>query len=252
MSFHVVIPARYASVRLPGKPLLALAGKPMLQWVYERACAAGAHDVTIATDDERIATAARAFGARVVMTAADHASGTDRIAEVARRAGWQSQEIVVNLQGDEPLMPAALISQVAHLLASSDAEIATLARPLASSEQLHDPHVVKVVSGRSQRALYFSRAPIPWVRDAGESPTGEPSAWTHAQRHIGLYAYRVAALLRLASLPPSPLEQLEKLEQLRALENDMVIRVAVAVVPPGQDVNTATDLAAVAAALEGG
>jgi 3-deoxy-manno-octulosonate cytidylyltransferase (CMP-KDO synthetase) len=241
--FRIVIPARYASVRLPGKALMAIGGKPMLQWVYERAAGAGAVEVLIATDDERIARAAQAFGAGVVMTAPSHPSGTDRIAEVARARGWAANDIVVNLQGDEPLMPAALVRQVAALLESEpQADIATLATPIGSVADLLDPNAVKVVCDAAGRALYFSRAPIPWNRAgaaAGPATQTDPSG---ARRHLGLYAYRVGALLRLAALDPSALEIRESLEQLRALENGLVVRVADALEPPGPDVNTLADL----------
>jgi 3-deoxy-manno-octulosonate cytidylyltransferase (CMP-KDO synthetase) len=248
--YRVVVPARYASVRLPGKPLLPLAGKPMIQWVYERACRAGAAQVIIATDDERVAEVARGFGAEVRLTSATHASGTDRIAEVALREGWSDQDIVVNLQGDEPLMPELLLAQVATLLqAHPQADIATLAVPLQSAAALLDPNVVKVVLDREQRALYFSRAPIPWVREGASAGIASQTSCAGARRHLGLYAYRVSALRRLASLPPSALELLEKLEQLRALEHGMDIRVAEARVSPGPDVNTAQDLSAVEARL---
>lgn len=235
--FRIVIPARHASVRLPGKPLLLLAGKPMLQWVHESARRSRASTVVIATDDERIASAARGFGADVQMTAATHASGTDRIAEVVRARGWGAEEIVVNLQGDEPLMPHMLVDQVAALLLEHRGDdMATLAAPLVDAEAFADPNVVKLVTDRRGRALYFSRAPIPCERDGASAlPVG-------ARRHIGLYAYRVRALQALAALPTTPLEQLEKLEQLRALENGLAIRVADAAVAPGQDVNTAADL----------
>ncbi|MDE2220119.1 MAG: 3-deoxy-manno-octulosonate cytidylyltransferase [Gammaproteobacteria bacterium] len=251
--FKVVIPARYASARLPGKPLLPLAGKPMLQWVYERACAAQADEVLIATDDERIAATARAFAAGaaadgVVMTSAAHASGTDRVAEVARRRGWDDRQIVVNVQGDEPLLPPQLIRQVAALLEHHPgADIATLATPIGSVAEYLDPNVVKVVADSALRALYFSRAPIPWHRDGVVD--GGQAQWQGARRHVGLYAYRVAALRRLAALPPSPLEVIEKLEQLRALEAGCGFRVADGVVPPGPDVNTPADLERVAALL---
>jgi 3-deoxy-manno-octulosonate cytidylyltransferase (CMP-KDO synthetase) len=248
--FRVVIPARYGSERLPGKALRVIGGKPMLQWVYERARAAGAAEVLIATDDRRIADAARAFGAEAVMTAASHASGTDRIAEVAGTRRWPDEAIVVNLQGDEPLMPAALISQVAALLESAPgADIATLATPVGSIEELLDANAVKVVADRTGRALYFSRAPIPWNRAgaaAGLSSQTDPGG---ARRHVGIYAYRVAALRRLAALAPSELERRERLEQLRALENGLTIRVADACERPGPDVNTLADLEQVAALL---
>ena len=237
MSFRVVIPARFDSSRLPGKALLKLAGKPMLQWVHERARACGASEVIIATDDERIAAAARGFGAEVAMTARTHVSGTDRIAEVAAARGWADGDIVVNVQGDEPLIPPAVIDQVAKLLAANPrADIATLAAKIDALADLQDPNNVKVACDATGRALYFSRAPIPFNRDA---PTTVSAA---CLRHIGLYAYRVAALRKLASLPAGRLELIEKLEQLRALENGMEIRVALAVERPLSDVNTAADL----------
>jgi len=248
--FRIVIPARHGSTRLPGKPLLELAGKPLLQWVYERALRCGADEVLVATDDERIATVARGFGAQVMLTAASHETGTDRIAEVADRAGWDPGVMVVNLQGDEPLMPAVLVQQAAALLAShASADIATLAAPLDNLQALLDPNVVKVVTTLQGRALYFSRAPIPWHRD--EAPAGLLSQCSHegARRHIGLYAYRVGALRRLAALQPTPLERLERLEQLRALEHGMDIRVDNATVLPGTDVNTPDDVARVVALL---
>jgi 3-deoxy-manno-octulosonate cytidylyltransferase (CMP-KDO synthetase) len=246
--FRVVIPARFGSVRLPGKALLPLADKPMVQWVYERALAAGAAEVLIATDDERIAGAARAFGAEAVMTATTHASGTDRIAEVARARGWSRSEVVVNLQGDEPLMPAELIRQVGALLESTPgADIATLAAPVGSVAELLDPNVVKVVCDAGGRALYFSRAPIPWNRSGAAAGLTSQTDVGGARRHIGIYAYRVSALERLAALSPSALEMREKLEQLRALENGLAMQVADARAAPGPDVNTAGDLERVAA-----
>ena len=237
MNFRVVIPARFDSSRLPGKALLPLAGKPMLQWVHERARASAASEVIIATDDERIAVAARGFGAEVAMTARTHVSGTDRIAEVAAASGWSDADIVVNVQGDEPLIPPRVIDQVADLLAvHSRADIATLAAKIESHNDLADPNNVKVACDAGGRALYFSRAPIPFNRDA---PTTLSAA---CLRHVGIYAYRVAALRKLAGLPASRLELIEKLEQLRALENGMEIRVALAVERPLADVNTAADL----------
>ncbi|HVP34472.1 MAG TPA: 3-deoxy-manno-octulosonate cytidylyltransferase [Steroidobacteraceae bacterium] len=248
--FRVVIPARYGSLRLPGKALRPLAGKPMVQWVYERARAAGAAEVLIATDDARILEAARGFGAEAVMTAADHASGTDRIAEVARVRRWGASDVVVNLQGDEPLMPAALVRQVAALLESSPAaDIATLATPVGSVEELLDTNAVKVVADADGRALYFSRAPIPWNRAGASGALASQRDPGGARRHIGIYAYRVGALERLAMLAPGALEMREKLEQLRALENGFHIQVADASEAPGPDVNTPLDLERVAAHL---
>ncbi len=242
--FRVVIPARAASTRLPGKPLLPLAGKPMVQWVYERARRSAAAEVVLATDDERIRDVALAFGADVQMTATEHASGTDRIAEVARVRGWAGEDVVVNVQGDEPLMQPLLVDQVARLLLDSpDADLATLCGPLASAAAYADPNVVKVVSDVRGHALYFSRAAIPHERDRPEAVPGV------ARRHIGIYAYRVGALHRLAALPASRLESIEKLEQLRALENGMTLLVAEALLAPGQDVNTADDLARAEAEL---
>jgi len=247
--FRVVIPSRYASTRLPGKALLPIAGKPMVQWVYERARAAGALEVLIATDDERIARAARAFGAEAVMTAAAHASGTDRIAEVARQRGWAGADIVVNVQGDEPLIPPALIRQLAALLAAQpQADIATLATPVESLAELLDPNAVKVVSDERGWALYFSRAPIPWNRDGAAGP-GNQRDYAGARRHVGVYAYRVAALERLTQLPRGVLEAREQLEQLRALEHGLRVCVADACEAPGPDVNTLADLERVAARL---
>jgi 3-deoxy-manno-octulosonate cytidylyltransferase (CMP-KDO synthetase) len=241
--FRVVIPARFASTRLPGKALLPMAGKPMIQWVCERAGKSHAAEVIVATDDSRIASAAQSFGAVAAMTAATHVSGTDRIAEVARTRGWSESDIVVNVQGDEPLIPPALIDQVAGLLqTNTDAHMATLSTPLVRLEELLDPNVVKVVAGVSGRALYFSRAPIPWHRDSAPAGLASQASLGGARRHIGIYAYRVGALLRLASWPSTPLENAEKLEQLRALENGLEIRVADSVEPAGPDVNTAEDV----------
>jgi 3-deoxy-manno-octulosonate cytidylyltransferase (CMP-KDO synthetase) len=206
--------------------------------------------VVVATDDARIAEVARGFGADVALTAATHESGTDRIAEVAANRGWAGTDIVVNLQGDEPLMPTGLLEQVASLLADHPSSgMSTLCGPLAGLEAFLDPNVVKVVASGSGRALYFSRAPIPWNRDAAPRGLSSQSAFEGARRHIGLYGYRVSALQRLAQLPPSSLEKLEKLEQLRALENGIEIRIAPALEPPGPDVNTAADLARAEAAL---
>lgn len=244
--FRVVIPARFGSTRLPGKPLKDLRGKPLLQWVHEAGVASGAVEVIIATDDERILEAARAFGARVRMTSLTHQSGTDRIAEIALQAGWGNDDIVVDLQGDMPMVPPALIGQVAELLlVHPDAAMATLATRITSVAQLLDPAVVKVVTDAGGRALYFSRAPIPWGRDTAPATLVSQRSFAGARRHVGLYAYRVATLRRLSLLPPSQLEQIEKLEQLRAMENGLEIRVADAVSDPGPAVDTTEDLARV-------
>jgi 3-deoxy-manno-octulosonate cytidylyltransferase (CMP-KDO synthetase) len=250
MSFTVVIPARYASSRLPGKPLADIAGKPMLQWVYERASASAADRVVIATDDERIAAVARAFRAEVCMTAIDHASGTDRIEEVTRALHLADDAIVVNVQGDEPLLPPTVVDQVAgNLEQAGNAGIATLCEPLTAPGDLFNPNVVKVVTDVNQLALYFSRAPIPWARDAFTGGEPVPEMQVEAQRHLGIYAYRVGFLHDFVKWPPAQLEMLECLEQLRAMANGVRIHVAPACefVPPGVD--TEADLAHVRALL---
>ena len=240
--FRVVIPARYASARLPGKALMSIGGKPMVQWVYERARASGAEDVLIATDDSLILSAGHSFGSEVVMTDSTHTSGTDRIAEVARKRAWSEDQIVVNVQGDEPLIPPALIKQVAQLLETHPrADIATLATPIESLEEFLNPNVVKVVSDGDGRALYFSRAPIPWSREGAPAGLASQRTFAGSRRHVGIYAYRVGALLKVAALAPTALETTERLEQLRALENGLEIRVADATERPGPDVNTAED-----------
>lgn len=219
----------------------------MLQWVHERARASGARDVLIATDDAAIAAAAASFGAVARMTSATHASGTDRLAELAAIERWPDTDIVVNVQGDEPLMPPAIIRQVAVLLESDpDASIATLATPVESLDEFLDPNVVKVVADSKGKALYFSRAPVPWNRDSAPAGLSSQRVFAGARRHVGIYAYRVGALRRLASLGPTALEKAEKLEQLRALENGFLIRVADAAERPGPDVNTVADLKRVA------
>ena len=222
----------------------------MLQWVYERARASGALSVSIATDDPVIADAVRAFGAEARMTSAAHASGTDRIAELATIEGWPDEHIVVNVQADEPLIPPALIRQVATLLdRHPQAAIATLATPVESLAEYLDPNAVKVVADAEGRALYFSRAPIPWNRDGAPTGLASQRVFALARRHVGIYAYRVAALRRLASLAPAELENAERLEQLRALAHGLVILVADAEERPGPDVNTQEDLERVAALL---
>jgi 3-deoxy-manno-octulosonate cytidylyltransferase (CMP-KDO synthetase) len=242
--FRVAIPARYASTRLPGKPLALLAGLPLVLHVYRLALRSGAAEVVVATDDDRIRAACLAQGADVEMTGTGHASGTDRIAEVAARRRWAPDAIVVNVQGDEPLLPHALISQAARLLADdAEAAIATLATPINSPEEFCNVNIVKVVADARAHALYFSRAPIPWLRD------GATPASVGARRHLGIYAYRVESLQRLAAMPPSALEQAERLEQLRALQAGLVIAVADAVEPPGPGIDTPEDLLRAEAAL---
>jgi 3-deoxy-manno-octulosonate cytidylyltransferase (CMP-KDO synthetase) len=248
--FRVVVPARYASTRLPGKPLRTIAGRPMVEHVWRRAVESGADEVVVATDDARIAEACAGFGAQVEMTDPAHPSGTDRLAEVARVRRWAPGDVVVNVQGDEPLLPPANVAQAARLLdAHPEADLATLATPIRSLHEFLDPNVVKVVTDLRGRALYFSRAPVPWQRDAAREGLASQSSHEGALRHLGLYAYRCAALLRMASLPPSPLELAERLEQLRALENGMTIALGVAAVVPGPGVDTEADLAAAEAAF---
>jgi 3-deoxy-manno-octulosonate cytidylyltransferase (CMP-KDO synthetase) len=235
LRFHVVIPARYASTRFPGKPLADLGGKPMVVRVCERAAKSGAASVQVATDDERIARAVRAHGHAAVMTRADHASGTDRIAEVARKSKLRDREIVVNVQGDEPLIPPKLIAQVAALLAAKrGASVSTACHPIPEAEAA-SPHVVKVVLDAEGHALYFSRAQIPYPREAGAV----------CYRHAGIYGYRVSFLKRYSRLRAPALEKAEALEQLRVLWHGYRIAVAVskAEVPPGVD--TPQDLEAV-------
>ena len=236
--FHVLIPARLESSRLREKALADLAGRPMIVRVWERACQCSALSVHVATDNERIAAAVRSAGGRVVMTSADHVSGTSRLAEAAGKLGFDESEIVVNVQGDEPALPTACVEQVAALLLEHpDCEIATLCAALESREQWLDPNVVKLVQDASGRALYFSRAPIPARRDGGWP--GEL-----ARRHIGLYAYRVGALAQWSSLPPSALEASESLEQLRALDAGWRIACAEAGCPVPPGVDTEADLQA--------
>jgi 3-deoxy-manno-octulosonate cytidylyltransferase (CMP-KDO synthetase) len=247
MGFHVVIPARYASSRLPGKPLCDIGGKPMIQRVVERACASGAQEVLVATDDARIAavvTDPRHPGRDIaVMTATELPSGTDRVAAVAARRGWSDDTLVVNLQGDEPFLPPRLVAQAAQLLeGDARAGIATLAAPIGSLQEFLDPNVVKVVVASDGAALYFSRAPVPWSRDGATAGLGSQREFAGAMRHVGLYAYRVGVLQRVTRLPPSALEQCEKLEQLRALENGVRIVVARCAEAPPPGVDTPEDL----------
>jgi 3-deoxy-manno-octulosonate cytidylyltransferase (CMP-KDO synthetase) len=245
VSFKVYIPARYASTRLPGKPLLDIGGAPLIQRVYELALASGAAGVVIATDDHRIRERAEAFGATVCITADTHVSGTDRLAEAVTLLEERDETVIVNLQGDEPLMPPALIARVARLLEEDpDADMATLGEPIDIASDVFDPNIVKLVMDGEGRALYFSRAPIPWDREqfnVGAVP-GNAIPDKSYIRHIGIYAYRVGYLKRYARLPPCWLESVEKLEQLRALHYGARIRVSVAAQAVGLGVDTPADL----------
>ena len=247
MGFHVVIPARHASTRLPGKPLLDIGGKTMIQRVVERACTSSAEEVLVVTDDARIAAAVhdprRPERPIAVMTDPELPSGTDRVAAVAEARGWSDDTLVVNVQGDEPFLPAALIEQAAALLAGDAAAgIATLATPVRRLDEFLDPNVVKVVTAHDGAALYFSRAPIPWSRDGAPGGLASQREFGGALRHVGLYAYRVGILKRITRFAPSMLERCEKLEQLRALENGVRIVVGRCSVPPPPGVDTADDL----------
>ena len=252
LDFVVAVPARYAASRLPGKPLRLLGGEPLVLHVARRALAAGAREVWLATDDGRVAAAvADVPGVRVAMTSPDHASGTDRLAECADIAGWDDDTLVVNLQGDEPFAPASGIRQVAATLAASGAAMATLAAPVTEVETLFDPNAVKLVRAANGDALYFSRAPLPWPREAfahGRAALPEGGHWL---RHIGIYAYRAGFLRRFAAMPPGVLEQIESLEQLRVLEAGHRIAVALTPEPFPPGVDTPEDLERAEARLQG-
>ena len=252
-SFRIVIPARHASTRLPAKPLADIGGKPMIVRVLDRVRAAGAAEVWVATDHAEVRAAVEAAGGSVVMTRADHPSGTDRLAEVAQALGWQDEDIVVNVQGDEPLIDPAVVSQVAQALAlDAEAAIATAAHPLGDAAEAFNPNVVKVVCDVAQHALYFSRAPIPWARDAWSQARDALPPGLPILRHVGLYAYRVGFLRRYAGLAPSPLEQWEALEQLRALWHGFRIRVLELEQAPAAGVDTFEDLERVRAVFAEG
>ena len=252
--FGVIIPARFASTRLPGKPLIDLGGKPMIVRVMEVAAQAGAAFAMVATDDQRIVDAVTAPGGEAMITSDEHETGTDRLAEVPRRLRLDPDLIVVNLQGDEPSLPAELVRRVAETLRNDpEASLATLATPLRDRREVFDPNIVKVVTDQASRALYFSRAPIPWLR--GEFAGGLASARAQEGtsrlpedaflRHVGLYAYRVSTLLTLSQTRPAPLELAESLEQLRALWLGMKIQVAIVPELPTAGVDTAEDAARV-------
>ncbi|RMT81535.1 3-deoxy-manno-octulosonate cytidylyltransferase [Pseudomonas viridiflava] len=249
--FTVVIPARYGSSRFPGKPLKVIAGKPMVQLVWEQARKSSAQRVVVATDDLRIVEACQAFGAEVLLTRDDHNSGTDRLAEVATQLGLASDAIVVNVQGDEPMIPPAVIDQVAsNLAAHPEAGISTLAEPIDDVAALFNPNVVKVSSDINGLALTFSRAPLPWARDALAANREELPAGVPYRRHIGIYAYRAGFLHDFVSWGPCLLENTENLEQLRALWNGVRIHVADALEAPPAGVDTPEDLERVKRLLE--
>ncbi|EHK4783997.1 3-deoxy-manno-octulosonate cytidylyltransferase [Vibrio parahaemolyticus] len=245
MSFTVVIPARYSSSRLPGKPLADIGGKPMVQWVYEQAMQAGADDVIIATDDERVSAAVEQFGGKVCMTSPNHESGTERLAEVVEKMAIPAEHIIVNVQGDEPLVPPVIIRQVADNLAASDAPMATLAVEIESEDEVFNPNAVKVVADKRGYAMYFSRATIPWDRD--NFAKQDKAIVNPLMRHIGIYAYRAGFINTYVNWVPSALEQIECLEQLRVLWYGEKIHVAVAKEAPAAGVDTPEDLEAVRA-----
>ena len=248
--FRVVIPARYASTRLPGKPLAEVGGMPMVVRVAQRALESGADEVVIATDHEAIGAAARLYGIHVQMTSEQHVSGTDRIAEVVAAHNWPDETLVVNVQGDEPLIDPQLIRNVAiRLDQCSDASVATACHRLGTFEEFLNPNVVKLVMDRAGRALYFSRAPIPWARDAFAAGMEALPAGLPVCRHIGLYAYRAGFLRHYGALAPAPIEQFEALEQLRVLWHGYTIVVAEANEAPSPGVDTPEDLARVNAML---
>ncbi len=248
--FRVVVPARFASTRLPGKPLLPIAGRPMIVHVLERARESGAAEVLVATDDERIVQAVTAHAGRAVMTSPDHLSGTDRLAEVAAIESWDDADIIVNLQGDEPLMPGALVAQMASALHEHpEAGISTLATPITEASELFNPNAVKVVLDARGYALYFSRAPIPWARDAFAQSREQLPEGIPYLRHLGLYGYRVGTLRQMARTAPADIERAESLEQLRALAMGVRIHVAIAATAPGPGVDTQEDLERANAAL---
>lgn len=243
MKFTVVIPARYASSRLPAKPLVDIGGKPMIQWVYEQAIKSGAERVIIATDDQRIVDAANAFGGEVCMTREDHQSGTERLAEVVEKYGLEADDIIVNVQGDEPLIPPSVIRQVAENLARSDAPMSTLAVNIDHQDEVFNPNAVKVVTDKDGYALYFSRATIPWDRDNFAKVPAE--IHQNLKRHIGIYGYRAGFINTYINWAPSPIEHIESLEQLRVLWYGEKIHVDIAVEAPPVGVDTPEDLEAV-------
>ncbi|NVK86908.1 MAG: 3-deoxy-manno-octulosonate cytidylyltransferase [Gammaproteobacteria bacterium] len=236
-TFHVIIPARFASTRLPGKPLAKIGALTMIERVYRQAEKSGARSVCVATDDQKIVDEVQRFGGQVILTSAAHVSGTDRVYEAAQKLGLADTDIVVNLQGDEPFVPAENITQVADLVASSNHPMSTLCYPIEAAEDIENPNVVKVVKSAAGHALYFSRATIPYTRNPEE---GRPDFF----RHIGIYGFNMAFLKQYAELSESSLEQAEKLEQLRVLENGFSIAIAVAQLEPPAGIDTPEDLVA--------
>lgn len=242
MAFSVIIPARYQSSRLPGKPLLDIGGKPMIQWVVERAKESGAQHIVVATDDQRICDVVESFGGIVCMTSSDHESGTERLSEVVEKLGLASDHIIVNVQGDEPMIPSENIAQVANLLIEkTNVPMATLAVPIDENLDIDNPNAVKVVCDKNQCALYFSRASIPFDRDGFHRGSKELLAKNY-HRHIGIYAYRAGFIRQYLTMEPSPLEQIESLEQLRVLYHGEKIAVGVAHQSPPAGVDTQADL----------
>ena len=249
MEFVVVIPARYASTRLPGKPLADICGKPMIQHVYEKACLSGASKVVIATDHQKVFDAAKHFTNDVLMTREDHQSGTERLAEVVDLLNLSEDTIVVNVQGDEPLLSPDNVSQVATLLAQSTAPMATLSVAIEERDEVFNPNAVKVVSDINKNALYFSRASIPFDRSAMMAEQ-QPLNLAPFQRHVGIYAYRAGFIKQYIQLSVSPLEVLESLEQLRVLYHGYAIKIEQALVTPHAGVDTPEDLAKVVAHIQ--
>lgn len=242
MNYKIVIPARYASSRLPGKPLIELAGKPMIQHVYERALATGVQDIVVATDDERIQQAALAFGAEVVMTSPEHENGTERIAEVAQIKGWDQDAVIVNLQGDEPLIPQSLIELTAQgLIENPEAGMSSICTPIQSDADVFNPNVVKVVLNKDNFALYFSRASIPWDRDQYQHDKMQKTDKIPVYRHIGMYGYRVSFLQQYSQMTACALEATEALEQLRALWYGVKIHMGIIEQAPAHGVDTLED-----------
>lgn len=251
-AFNVIIPARYASTRLPGKPLADIAGKPMIQHVFEQAQRSGANRIIIATDHEQVAKVAEDFGAEVCMTAKTHNSGTERLAEVIEKLGFAEDEIIVNIQGDEPLIPPVIVRQVAENLAQNAVPMATLAVKIESVEEIFNPNIVKVIADKNGLVLYFSRAPIPWNRDQFSQLDQRQQAELNTTylRHLGIYAYRASFIRQYVKWQPTVLESIEKLEQLRVLWYGEKIHLAEAIEVPAVGVDTPEDLEKVRSILE--